>query len=322
MKKVMISMLSVVLIFNLLLFSAASADSPVTSTPFSDAYMDIEMVEKASLTNGTISEEICRFLASPENPLEIKAAVINSIYNGPNVWDVRNNTEIFTEYTYQSSSGKIDVNSLSGDELLVIGYLVLLDDYFHPENALPFLESAKKKEPHNFTIAMIHALAHMQSDWGSIWKQAKEVVGNPGLKEDRLRDEAVNIILDYLYLYRDPRNDIAVFINDNFYIKKPEPVILGGRTYVPWRELFSALGAEADLDGRNSLVTAKKGDTAIFLALNQKQAEVNGKIITLDQPPVMHNGELMVPLRFVCEALGAEVHWDGEVRSVLVEVHD
>ena len=54
-----VSLLALVLFVNFLILPVA-ADSPVTSTPFSNAYLDIEVVEKARLANG-INEEIRQF---------------------------------------------------------------------------------------------------------------------------------------------------------------------------------------------------------------------------------------------------------------------
>lgn len=324
MKKVVVSLLALVMFVTFFLISPVAADSPATSTPFSNAYLDIEVVEKARLANGMINEEICRLLASPDYSLEVKAAVINSLYHHSNIWGLRHNAEIYTEYLYRLSPDKIDLKALSPEELLVTGYLVLLDDYFQPEKALPFLTLAKEHAPDNYTVAVIELLARTQKEmlqsesWSSLWLLTKEAVGNPGLQEDRLRDEAVIIILDYLYLYRDPQDDIVVLFDGIYHIGETEPLIVEGRTLLPWRELFDALGAEAEWDEGKKQLVAQKGDTTMVLKLEQKHVEVNGEVKTTDRPPVMINGELMVPLRFISEALGDNVYWDEEGRTVKV----
>jgi len=45
---------------------------------------------------------------------------------------------------------------------------------------------------------------------------------------------------------------------------------------------------------------------------------VNGQKIETDVPPQIINGRTMVPVRFVSEALGADVEWDGMNRRVLI----
>lgn len=44
--------------------------------------------------------------------------------------------------------------------------------------------------------------------------------------------------------------------------------------------------------------------------------KVNGKIISFDQEPVIHEGRTLVPLRAIFEELGAEVDWDGNTQTV------
>ena len=46
---------------------------------------------------------------------------------------------------------------------------------------------------------------------------------------------------------------------------------------------------------------------------------VNGKTIQTDVPPQMMEGRVMVPIRGVAEALGAEVKWDEENRAVMID---
>lgn len=46
---------------------------------------------------------------------------------------------------------------------------------------------------------------------------------------------------------------------------------------------------------------------------------VNGVFIQPDTPPQIINGRTMVPIRFVAEALGANVTWDENRQSVIIE---
>ena len=57
--------------------------------------------------------------------------------------------------------------------------------------------------------------------------------------------------------------------------------------------------------------------TAITAAAeNDISVVVNGNNVTFDQPPVIDNDRTLVPMRAIFEALGAEVEWDGETRTV------
>lgn len=94
------------------------------------------------------------------------------------------------------------------------------------------------------------------------------------------------------------------------------PVMQGGRVMVPLRGIFEGLGAEVLYDARLRSIKATKGATLVELSLGSRAAAVNGAPVTLDVPADTLGGRTMVPLRFVSEALGAEVKWSPATRSV------
>lgn len=51
-------------------------------------------------------------------------------------------------------------------------------------------------------------------------------------------------------------------------------------------------------------------------AENDITVTVNGSNVAFDQPPVIDNDRTLVPMRAIFEALGAEVNWNGETRTV------
>ncbi len=48
----------------------------------------------------------------------------------------------------------------------------------------------------------------------------------------------------------------------------------------------------------------------------------NGEILDLDVNPIMVNDRILVPVRGICEALGANVKWDNENRKITVNKED
>ncbi|BDG62177.1 hypothetical protein caldi_32670 [Caldinitratiruptor microaerophilus] len=46
--------------------------------------------------------------------------------------------------------------------------------------------------------------------------------------------------------------------------------------------------------------------------------EVNGKPVATDVAPMNVNGRVLIPIRFVAEALGADVTWDGATQTVRI----
>lgn len=59
--------------------------------------------------------------------------------------------------------------------------------------------------------------------------------------------------------------------------------------------------------------------TSIFAASSEIGLIVDGKEVKPDVSPQIVDGRVMVPIRWVSEALGAEVEWDEENRQVIVQ---
>nr|WP_062495944.1 copper amine oxidase N-terminal domain-containing protein [Paenibacillus sp. 32O-W] len=87
---------------------------------------------------------------------------------------------------------------------------------------------------------------------------------------------------------------------------------------VPMRGVFEALNAQIKWDGATQTVTATKGDTTIKLTIGNNYAYVNGQKVALTTEAIIVNGSTMVPLRFVAEALGAKVAWDGATKTAVI----
>jgi hypothetical protein len=63
-------------------------------------------------------------------------------------------------------------------------------------------------------------------------------------------------------------------------------------------------------------IRAEAGEQAIVLKLQDVKAMVRGNTYELQSAPVLVNSVTMVPLRFVGEALGANIGWNGDTRTV------
>ena len=96
------------------------------------------------------------------------------------------------------------------------------------------------------------------------------------------------------------------------------PVQSGGRILVPLRGVLEKLGAYVGFDNRSQTVTAFRGATRITLPIGGRQALINDRAVTLDAPARVVNGSTLVPLRFVAEALGAQVSYDVNTNTVAI----
>lgn len=122
------------------------------------------------------------------------------------------------------------------------------------------------------------------------------------------------------YKTEDPEPGvIKVYVNVvrvNFDIN---PVIEAGRTLVPLRAIFEALGAEITWDDATKTVTAKLGEETVKLTIGQNDIFKNGeKVYTMDVPAKIVGGRTLVPARAVSESFGASVNWVDETKSVVI----
>jgi hypothetical protein len=104
---------------------------------------------------------------------------------------------------------------------------------------------------------------------------------------------------------------IKVNINGSPLQLDVAPMIVNGRTLVPLRPIFEALGAMVQWNPADQSITAIKGSTTIKLQIGSTAALNNGAKVTLGAAPTIVNGRTLAPVRFIDEALGAQVSWDA-----------
>ena len=96
------------------------------------------------------------------------------------------------------------------------------------------------------------------------------------------------------------------------------PVARNNRTLLPIRFVAEALGAQVDWNADLQKVTISKADLLIEIYLGQTTAYVNGSPVVLDVAAFAENNRTYLPLRFVAEALGAEVLWDAPTQTITI----
>lgn len=101
------------------------------------------------------------------------------------------------------------------------------------------------------------------------------------------------------------------------YFDQP-PAMIDGRLLVPLRGIFEALSADVLYDGATRSIKATKGSTVVQLQLGSRTALIDGRTVYLDVPADTVGGRTMVPLRFVSESLGADVKWNGVMKTVVI----
>lgn len=98
------------------------------------------------------------------------------------------------------------------------------------------------------------------------------------------------------------------------------PFITSGRTLVPMRKSFEAVGAKVDWDDSKKEVTISKNGNVVKLVIGKGTYTVNGVTKNMETGVVSQivGGRTVLPARYVAEALGIQVGWDSAERIVLL----
>lgn len=110
-----------------------------------------------------------------------------------------------------------------------------------------------------------------------------------------------------------------VVINGEVQSYDEDPIVENGRTLVPLRGIFEALGATVDYDSGVELITANYGEREVKMFINERTAYVDDVKVGLEVPSkVTKNYRTLVPIRFIGESLGALVNWDGATNTIQI----
>lgn len=106
-------------------------------------------------------------------------------------------------------------------------------------------------------------------------------------------------------------NDEEMYVSDVPYINK------NGDTMFDMYALVNALGGE--INENDGVYSVTYEDVEIKYVLNSTEVDVAGQILNMTSEVVINdNGTVMAPLRFVSEALGADVTYDNESGAIVV----
>jgi len=121
----------------------------------------------------------------------------------------------------------------------------------------------------------------------------------------------------------DYDHEVEVFVNGSpvtFPDQKPYLDESAGRVFVPVRFVSEALEAKVDWLAESQKVVIIKAEKIVTLTIGEKTFNISGQDYPLDAPAYIENSRTMVPLRFISEALGAEVTWKQDSKGNVVDI--
>jgi hypothetical protein len=107
-----------------------NADSPLTSTDFYKAYLDVPEVLEASKSDGVLSSNFFNFLNAKENKIDAKIALINALK-----WNLKGkkNAQVYINKLFALNKNYTSNNfylKASAEELICYSYIKAMDNYF------------------------------------------------------------------------------------------------------------------------------------------------------------------------------------------------
>ena len=111
----------------------------------------------------------------------------------------------------------------------------------------------------------------------------------------------------------------SVTLNGQYIQFDQEPIIENGRTLVPMRKIFEAMGCDVFWYEESEMIDVyQDGENIMTLWVDDYDMWIPDKLITLDVPPKVINDRTLVPIRAISESIGAKVEWDEYTWTVII----
>jgi len=124
-----------------------------------------------------------------------------------------------------------------------------------------------------------------------------------------------------------PSGQIPILYNDHHVYSKPDvlkqarvlaALIRGGTILIPLRSMFEQMGATVSYDAGSKTVTVSKAGAQVQVTVGKPEVVINGESRPLDVPPIIYQGNVLVPVRVISEGMGAYVQWVPDKQLVVV----
>ncbi len=114
-------------------------------------------------------------------------------------------------------------------------------------------------------------------------------------------------------------SDINVSLNGSIIeFADQKPIIQDGRTLVPLRGVFDAMGYEIKWLEDSKTAALIKDGVSIIIKIGSNEIKANGNSVSVDVPAQIINSRTMIPLRAVAEISNATVEWNKDERLASV----
>ena len=177
-------------------FQLCFADSPLTSTDFYKAYLDVPVVAAAAKNPGKLSNEAKAYLFDDNNPLDVKLALINAV--GWRMEGLSTYTDYLRYCFNHFPKAKFGIEEkkfltkkdlfyyVSSEQMAVLVYMYAMSNYFDSKGMFSLMQQAMLKPIQR---------------WGKIYTAMTHHINSPQIKD--MRPEAIEIVMEYINLYKE-----------------------------------------------------------------------------------------------------------------------
>ncbi len=115
---------------------------------------------------------------------------------------------------------------------------------------------------------------------------------------------------------------IKVLLNNKERLFDAEPFIFDSRTLVPLRSIAESLGAKVSWEASTGRIVINRYGKLIKVQNNNKEASIDGLVSVMDVPVMIRDGRSFVPLRFITDAFGGGIVWNGDTHTISLTIEN
>lgn len=107
----------------------------------------------------------------------------------------------------------------------------------------------------------------------------------------------------------------VIFDGELISFSDQKAIIKEGRVMIPARAIAETWGININWNPEQAEIILVYLENELKFNMNNQQTLINGKAVINDNPPIIIEGRLLMPLRLVSEAFVAQVSWNDKTRT-------
>jgi len=229
--------------------------------------------------------------------------------------ELKRSDEAISEY---EEALKIEPNNIT----IVLDFMNLYYSHDNFEEAAKLLDKAVALDPkHSIALynrACVYSILNKKGE--AIDSLKESILYDINAKANAMKDtDFENIRTEVAFQALMATN---VRLDGQFLELEKAPIEKNGRILLPLRGIFEGLGAKINWNNKTKTIEAVKGNITISLQIGRSVSKVNKETKKLDVPATIVNGSTYVPVRFVSEALGADVKYYSSLKLIDIYTKD